>query len=110
MTLQQLKAFGCNTDEGLQRCLNNETFYLGLVNKFVTSIDLSNLRKALANKDLETAFKEVHSLKGVAGNLALTPIFDVTVKMVEPLRVKQDIDYTSLFNQLESLVNELKAM
>ena len=93
MTVEQLRALGCNTSEGLQRCMNNESFYLMLVNKFISTTDLSKLENALRENDLETAFKEAHSLKGVVGNLSLTPLFNVLVEMVEPLREKKQMDY-----------------
>ena len=110
MTIEQLKAFGCNVEEGLERCMNNESFYLMLVNKFIVSTDLSKLENSLKENDLETAFKEAHSLKGVCGNLSLTPLFVVASEMVEPLRVKTEMDYTPLFNKLNSLLNELKSL
>ena len=31
ITVEKLKQFGANTSEGLERCLNNEAFYLKLV-------------------------------------------------------------------------------
>ena len=110
MTVEQLKAFGCNVEEGLGRCMNNETFYLTLVNKFISTTDLSKLEEALKTNDLETAFKEAHSLKGVAGNLSLTPIFKVAVEMVEPLRVKTEMDYMPLFEELNQLFKELSSL
>lgn len=110
MTVEQLKAFGCNVEEGLGRCMNNESFYLMLVNKFIATTDLSKLEVALQANDLENAFKEAHSLKGVCGNLSLTPLFNVINEMVEPLRVKKEMDYTSLFNRLNSLFEELKSL
>ena len=110
MTVEQLKAFGCNVEEGLGRCMNNESFYLMLVNKFITTTDLSKLEVALQANDLETAFKEAHSLKGVCGNLSLTPLFNVINEMVEPLRVKTEMNYTPLFNKLNNLFEELKSL
>ena len=110
MTVEQLKAIGCNTSEGLARCMNNEAFYLMLVNKFIATIDLSKLENALKSNDLDTAFKEAHSLKGVAGNLSLTPLFNVLVEMVEPLRNKEEKDYLPLFNKIKDLFNELKSL
>ena len=32
MTIEQLKAYGANTDEALGRCFGNEAFYFKLVN------------------------------------------------------------------------------
>ena len=110
MTVEQLKAFGCNVEEGLGRCMNNESFYLMLVNKFISSTDLSNLETALKDNDLETAFREAHSLKGVSGNLSLTPLFNAINEMVEPLRNKVEMDYSSLFNKLKDLFEQLKAL
>ena len=110
MTVEQLKAIGCNTSEGLGRCMNNEAFYLMLVNKFIATTDLSKLENALKSNDLDTAFKEAHSLKGVAGNLSLTPLFNVLVEMVEPLRNKEEKDYLPLFNKIKDLFNELKSL
>ena len=110
MTVEQLKAIGCNTSEGLARCMNNEAFYLMLVNKFIATTDLSKLENALKSNDLDTAFKEAHSLKGVAGNLSLTPLFNVLVEMVEPLRNKEEKDYLPLFNKIKDLFNELKSL
>ena len=110
MTLEQLRTFGCNVDEGLARCMNNEAFYIMLVNKLLSSTDLSKLENALNENDLETAFKEAHSLKGVCGNLSLTPLFNVLSEMVEHLRVKETMDYGPSFNKLRSLFNDLRAM
>ena len=31
MTIDDLKTYGANTEEGLKRCMNNEGFYLRLV-------------------------------------------------------------------------------
>ena len=31
MTVDDLKTYGANTEEGLRRCMNNESFYLRLV-------------------------------------------------------------------------------
>ena len=31
LTVDKMKELGCNTAEGLGRCLNNEMFYLNLV-------------------------------------------------------------------------------
>ena len=109
MTLEKLKSLGCNVEEGLARCMNNEAFYLGLVSKFLGSTDLSKLHDALEANDLDTAFKEAHSLKGVAGNLSLTPLYETLVEMVELLRGKTVTDYAPLFAKLSESLNALKA-
>lgn len=110
MTLEQLRNFGCNVDEGLQRCMNNESFYLMLVNKFLTTTDLTKLNDAISSNDLETAFKEAHSLKGVCGNLSITPLYNAVAELVEFLRIKKEMDYNPLLQKINNLFNELKSL
>ena len=33
LTIENLRAWGANTEEALRRCMNNEAFYLGLVSR-----------------------------------------------------------------------------
>ncbi|MCR5102824.1 MAG: Hpt domain-containing protein, partial [Butyrivibrio sp.] len=60
-------------------------------------------------KNYDEAFNVAHAIKGVAGNLALTPLFDEISDMTEHLRQKEDIDYEPLFTkareQFQSLVD-----
>ena len=110
MTIDQLRSFGCNVEEGLHRCMDNEMFYLRLVDKFLSSTALAKLHDALEKGDLEVAFQETHALKGVAGNLSLTPLYDVLVEMVEPLRKKTEMDYLPLYGKLDGLLRKMKGM
>ena len=57
----------------------------------------NNGQDALESNDLETAFKEAHSLKGTYGNLS-------------PLRNKVEMDYTPNYQKLVELFNKLKAL
>ena len=76
LTIDALKKFGANTDEGLSRCMGNEAFYFKLIGKVVDDKNFQALEEAVAPKDLEKGFEAAHSLKGVLGNLALTPIYE----------------------------------
>ena len=108
--IQALKSFGCNVEEGLTRCLNNESFYLMLVNKLIASTDLSKLGNALEKDDLDTAFTESHALKGVFANLAITPIYEVLSELTEHLRARERMDYGPLFAKVSDLFDKLKAL
>lgn len=55
----------------------------------------SLLEDSLAKKDYETAFRAVHTLKGVAMNLALTSLVEASSALTEALRdgnVPEDLD------------------
>ena len=43
--------------------------------------------KAFKKGDTATAFDAAHTLKGVLANVGLTPLYNTTVEIVEPLRV-----------------------
>ena len=107
ITVEKLKAFGANTEEGLSRCLNNEAFYLRLVGKFIENNAYNALKDALSRDDLDAAFTEAHSLKGVLGNLSLTPLYQVIVEMTELLRARTKMDYTPMLRKYEALFNQL---
>ena len=51
--------------------------------------------------------KIAHSLKGVLGNLSLTPLYDLAVEITENLRNVAEIDYFELINKLLNKREEL---
>jgi HPt (histidine-containing phosphotransfer) domain-containing protein len=85
MTLESLRAFGANTDEGMGRCLNDEPFYLEMVAMTLADGGFEELRGA---GDARGAFSAAHSLKGSVGNVALTPIYEPLCALTELLRGK----------------------
>ena len=110
ITIDGLKNFGAATDEGLARCMNNEEFYIKMVAMALDDDGLSKLKAELDKKDLDAAFEVAHALKGVYGNLALTPIFDPVNEITELLRSRTDTDYSELYGQAKSKYDELIAL
>ena len=96
ITLDSLRAYGANVDEGLARCMNMESFYLKIVNMLVNDDDKSvqRLRDSLAARDTAAVFEAAHALKGSSGNLALTPIYAPVNEMTDLLRARTQTDYT----------------
>lgn len=109
MTLNRLNELGCDTQSGLRRCMDNEAFYLMLVDKLLAQTDLDKLKGALDRGDLDEAFSLTHAMKGVFGNLSITPVFNVLCEMTELLRARTPMDYSPLFLKLQDLVDQLKA-
>jgi HPt (histidine-containing phosphotransfer) domain-containing protein len=107
ITIDKLNEFGANTKEGLDRCMNNEAFYLRLVDKAINDDSFIKLKDELENKNYDEAFKIAHSLKGVLGNLSLTPLYDLAVEITEYLRISKEIDYFELINKLLNKREEL---
>ena len=100
MTLDDLIAYGANVDEGLARCMGNESFYLRLVETVKTEQGFDVLESAIGANDLEAAFEAAHSLKGVLGNLSLTPLYEPVQEITELLRSKTQMDYSELLGRI----------
>lgn len=95
LSVEKLKEYGADTETGLMRCMNSEDFYLRMVTMIKDEPNFQVLDEALREKDLKRAFEAAHALKGVAGNLALTPLYEPISEVTELLRGEADADYES---------------
>ena len=86
ITIDTLTAFGADVKTGLGRCMNNESFYLRLVNMALNDPNFAKLRQALDAGDAKSVFEAAHALKGSLGNLSLTPVYDPVSKLTELTR------------------------
>ena len=71
---------------------------------------MKELKKALANDDLDKAFQAAHALKGVLANLSLTPLFDIDFEITELLRNRTKMDYSEYLEKYENKHSELLAL
>lgn len=110
LTIDALREYGANVDEGLARCINNEALYLRFAGTVVDEKSFDKLHEALSANNLDEAFDAVHALKGVLGNLAITPIYDKVVEITELLRARTDMDYSSLEAEIEAKREELRKL
>lgn len=110
LTIEILNEFGVNTKEGLTRCMNNEKFYFRMLKMGLASDQFDKLGTALEEGKLDDAFEAAHALKGVLGNLALTPVYNPLAEMTELLRAGKDADYVEMYKPILELRNKLLAM
>ncbi len=102
---QKLRDWGCAVDEALSRVVDDRELYRDCLIMFAEDEGFSTLGKQLDDKNLQGAFDTAHTIKGVSGNLGLTPIFDTISKIVEPLRIGKDTNtaenYAKLLEEFE---------
>lgn len=110
LTIDKLREYGADVDEGLVRCMNNEGFYIMLVGKVICDKRLARLETQLAENDLDGAFESAHALKGMYSNLALTPLTKPVSEMTELLRSRTDTDYSALLNETKAQFEKLCAL
>ena len=106
--LDNLNNYGCNTKEGLERCLNKEDFYVKLLKMAVSDNKVYELKDYLDSKDYDKAFGVSHTLKGVYANLAITPLFNLLYNLTEDLRIKKNKDYTKEIEDIIKTFEEVK--
>jgi len=100
LTIDELKRFGADTKEGTGRCFGNIEFYLSLVRTVPDEQTFEKLSAAIEVNDLDTAFEMAHGLKGVLGNLSLTPIYNPVSEMTELLRARKEMDYSEMMSEI----------
>ena len=102
MNIEKLRELGANVDEGLERCMGMEDFYLEMIERGLSDDRFEALGKALEEGNLDDAFEHAHALKGVVGNLALTPLYETVSEITENLRAKVQTDYEIIYKKILS--------
>ena len=111
ITIQSLTAFGADVKAGLSRCMNNEAFYLRLVNMELGDANFDKLKQAYDAGDVKAVFEAAHALKGALGNLSLTPIYAPVNEITERTRGPVAMpELTELLRTAFEKLDELKAL
>ena len=110
ITIEKLNRFGADTEDGLARCCGSEALYLRLVKMAEDEKSFDKLTRAANEKNYKEAFEAAHSLKGVLGNLSLTPLYDKVCEITELLRAEEKTDYAPLLAEINGLREELRAL
>ena len=111
LSIDALRDYGANTDEGLARCFKNESFYLRLVGMGLKDANFDRLKEAMDNKDTAAAFEAAHALKGSLGNLALTPLYRPVSELTELLRGRSGpVEADALMAELTAQLEKARAL
>ena len=110
LTIEKLKNYGANVEEGVLRCAKNEALYIRLVGTIPSNNSFNNLYEAIKRNDLAEAFSNAHGLKGILANLSLDPLLAPVIIITEHLRNKDMIDYSTIINNIEQKRKELEAL
>lgn len=81
-----------------------------MINLGLNDDKFDKLAEFVASKNLDSAFEEAHALKGVVGNLALTPLLKPIEQITELLRNRTDTDYSELCEEIKTERNKLLSM
>lgn len=80
--IEKLRELGVDTDKVLQTLNGKQSLYERLIFKFYDMVIKSDMRP----DNLADIYERTHALKGAAGNLGITPLFDEYVKILALIR------------------------
>ena len=100
--INRLRSYGADMNATMERFVGDEALYDRCFRMFLQDPSFADLEKALSQKDYTAAFNAAHTLKGVAGNLGLTPLYAKICEIVEALRHQ---DYSNLTQQHEAILS-----
>ena len=80
--LNKLNELGVETEKVLKTLNGKQSLYERLIFKFYDMVIKSDMRE----DNLEEIYERTHALKGAAGNLGMTPLFDEYVKILTLIR------------------------
>lgn len=106
-----MKSYGMDGEATMRRFMGNTKLYIKLLDMLPADNSIHELDDALSAGDLEKAFEAAHTLKGVAGNLGLSPLYDAVCVIVEPLRKGEAVEgYPALFGAVQKEFKNALAM
>jgi HPt (histidine-containing phosphotransfer) domain-containing protein len=95
--------YGGNYKETMGRFMSNHKMYRRFLDMLFQDENMKRLGEALEQGNLNEAFEAAHTLKGVAGNMGLTPLYESVCRIVEPLRKRDEKeDYAGLYRQIQT--------
>ncbi len=79
----------------------NDSLIERMLTKFMSNNVFEQIINSYEQKDFRNLFAAAHSFKGVTGNLALTPLYEISSNITELTRKSDDVDISKEIQQLK---------
>lgn len=87
--LEELSTLGVNTEEALVRMNRNVSLYERMLVKFADMMKNSIVQPDFDCNDYADIMEAAHAVKGVSGNLSITPVYEAYSEIMRLLRAGQ---------------------
>lgn len=87
--MKKIEEYGADISGISDRFMGNYELYASCLLEFINEPSIDSLRKSIASHKYDESFSSSHALKGLSGNLGLTPLYDAVCVLVESLREKK---------------------
>ncbi len=105
--MDALSNWGADTEGALARFMEDEELFAVCFSTFMEDTCVANLQTSLQKKDYVAAYESAHALKGVSGNMGLSPIYRATSHVAESLRRK---DYRDLDEECSVVIENYASL
>ncbi len=105
----ELRTLGVDIDDGLKRLMGKEDLYQRMLGKFINTLRSQYLPVDFDAADCETAIEKAHSIKGTAGNLSITPLFEGYNEILTLLRAGSIEEARVVLERIIPIQNEIIA-
>jgi HPt (histidine-containing phosphotransfer) domain-containing protein len=86
MDRQILKDSGIEYEQGLEKFLDMEDLYNGLLKDFLDDNSFEEAKAAVEAMDYDTVHKTVHAMKSVTGTLCMNELYEKCCEVIDYLR------------------------
>lgn len=98
--MQELKALGVNTDEGILRMNGNVSLYERMLFKFADMMKNLSVLLDFDCDNYDEIIDVAHTIKGTSGNLSVTPVYDAYSEIVRLLRAGEPEQAKKILEQV----------
>jgi HPt (histidine-containing phosphotransfer) domain-containing protein len=107
--IEKLKGLGIDADDAMKRFMNNEALYVKMLGKLPKAVGEQKVLNLMESGDYEGALASAHTLKGVMGNLSVTPLYRAYDKIVQLLRAGKNSEAKAAVEEISTLQSEIIA-
>ena len=108
MTVQEFYKLTESDYQVAQSRLMNDLFITKMLKKFAMNDYYQPILDAHASHDVKKLFDSIHALKGVAGNLSLTSLYELSSVITEKVRGKGEGDPLDVDEEIKLLGDKYK--
>ena len=84
--VSELQELGADVNDAMQRFMNNASLYERMLGKLPATVNDKPVMEFIEAGDIKTAIENAHTLKGVMGNLSVTPLYKAYPEITNLLR------------------------
>ncbi len=96
----EITELGVDKEDALKRFLNNQQLFEKMLKKLPKQIKTLPILEYIESGDYDQATKNAHTLKGVTGNLSVTPLYKGYTEVVALLRENEPEKAAERFKEM----------